>query len=316
MQTSPLKKLTCAGLAAFSIIGLGSTRACAQSTPPTEPQNQSWRFGLPPAPGIPSYGHYMMQIASDERHGDSSFGMQQVDMEFPLWDPRKTSYGNWLMLGALSFSYTHIDSSHQMRLDHEDLYRCTLPLGTMLRRQKDSFLFMMTPSLASDFETMNSSASVGAFFAYSRQHKDDFRYSVGVGYFPRSILFGFLPFANFTWEFAPQWNVELDQTTLLLHYEISERQTIAAFARYDAESWTIHTDRGARNLSVSSVVLGAQWEYNIAPSKTPQRIVRLELGMPLYTDMDIEYRHGDRDSELDARYRPTLQFTVGLDMRF
>ncbi len=313
MQTFLLSTLS---LAALALVATSLADEHPAYAPPQREAPQGWRYGLPPSLITPSFIRYSAQLPSDARNDDSRFGMQQVEMEIPLSDPRKSGYANWLFLASLNMSYTHIDSTEQFTLKHDDLWRFTLPVGTMLRREKDRFMVMLSPSLASDFETLNSSFTFGGFFLYSRDYKENFSYSLGAGYFPRSFLFGFVPFVNFSWDITPDWVFALERTSLDLSYKLSEKQTLSAFMRYDGESWTIHTERGARNLSVSSVVTGLRWEYNIAPPKVPKRLIRMELGIPLYTDVDIEYRHGDNDSEFDSRYKPTLFLSLGLDMRF
>ncbi len=313
MQTFLLSTLS---LATLALVATSLADEHPAYAPPQREAPQGWRYGLPPTLIMPSYIRYSTLIPSDARHDDSRFGMQQVEMEIPLSDPRQSGYGNWLFLASMSISYTHIDSSEQLTLNNDSLWRFYAPIGTMLRREKDSFIILVSPSLASDFETLDGSFSMGALFLYTRNHSKEFSYSVGGGYFPNSFLFGFVPFVNFSWDFAPQWTLDMERTTLNLKYNLSEKQTLSAFMRYDAESWTIHTDRGSRFFSVSSLMAGLRWEYNIAPPKVPKRLIRIELGMPLYTDVDIEYRHGDRDSEIDSRYKPTLFLSLGLDMRF
>ncbi len=276
----------------------------------------NWRYDLPPSGVTPSYFSVMTQLESDARAGGSSFSMQQVELEIPLSDPRRSGYANWALISSLSTSYTHVNTNGELSLDHEDFYRFTLPIGAVQRTKSHSLFFMVTPSLASDFESMDGSFTIGGIAAYSSTWGDELDYTLGVAYFPRSFLFGVIPFVNFTWNFSPDWALALDRSTILLEHELSEKQQLALFFEYDGEAWTAHTDRGLRTFSVSSLVAGLRWEYNIAPPEVPKKLIRLELGVPFYTDVDVEYRHGDQDSEFSDRYEPTLRLSLGLDMRF
>ncbi len=274
----------------------------------------SWRYDLPPSGLTPSYFAVTAQLESDARDGGSTFAMQQAELEIPLSDPRKSGYASWAFISSLSTTYTHVETNGELSLDHNDFYRFTLPLGVIQRNKQRSLFFMVTPSITSDFESMDGSFTLGGIAAYSSTLKDDFDYTFGLGYFPRSFLFGFIPFVNFSWEFTPDWVFELERSTIILEHQLSEKQHLALFFEYDGEAWTAHTDRGLRTFSTSSLVAGLRWEYNIAPPKVPKRLIRVELGVPIYTDADIEYRN--QDSEFSERYDTSLRLSLGIDMRF
>ncbi len=304
-------------LLAFSCISLFASQLNAeQASAENLYSPSSWRYDLPPSGLIPSYFSISTQLESDARSGGSSFAMHQAELEVPLSDPRRSGYASWAFIASLSTSYTHAETNGELSLDNNDFYRFTMPLGVIQRNESRSLFFMITPSLASDFETTDGAFTMGGIAAYSSTWGDHLDYTLGAAYFPRSFLFGFIPFVNFSWEFAPDWIFELDRSTLILEHQVSDNQKLALFFEYDGEAWTARTDRGLRTFSVSSLVAGLRWEYNIASPKVPKRLIRVELGVPFYTDADIEYRHGDQDSEFSERYKTSLRLSLGLDMRF
>ncbi len=302
-------------LIALSSVSLSAAPAAGdQATELDLYSPSSWRYDLPPSGLMPSYFSITAQLESDARDGDSTFAMQQAELEVPLSDPRKSGYASWAFISSLSTTYTHVETNAELSLDHNDFYRFTLPLGVIQRNEHRSLFFMLTPSIASDFESMDGSFTLGGIAAYSSTWGDGFDYTLGLGYFPRSFLFGFIPFVNFEWEFAPDWVFELERSTLILEHRLSEKQNLALFFEYDGEAWTAHTDRGLRTFSFSALVAGLRWEYNIAPPKVPKQLIRVELGVPIYTDADIEYRN--QDSEFSERYETSLRLSLGIDMRF
>ncbi len=275
-----------------------------------------WDYNLPPTGLMPSYINYKTQLSSDARHGNSSFGMQQANLNIPLSDPRQTHIKDWRLALSLDMEYTHIDSNEELTLRHDNLYRFLLPISLLSFSDERNIIISVLPSLSSDFETMNRSASIGGLFAYTLKPTENFSYTLGVGYFPRGVIFGITPLVNFSWEFAPEWELNLNRTTLSLEHQVSERNRIALFAEYIGEAWTIHSEDAMHWLSISSAVVGAQWEYNFAPEGAPKQVLRARVGVPLYTTVEIQERNYDQDTQRGRTYKPSVSFSLGLDFRF
>ncbi len=278
--------------------------------------SEDWDYNLPATGLMPSYINYKTQLTSDARHGNSSFGMHQANLSIPLSDPRQSHLKEWRIALSLDIEYTHIESNEGLTLRHDDLYRFALPISVLNFSDKRNIIISLFPSISSDFETMNRSASLGGLFGYTLKPTETFSYTLALGYFPRGVIFGITPAINFSWEFAPEWELSLHQTTLAVEYQFTERNSLALFAEYNGEAWTIHSEEAMHWLSISSVVVGAQWEYNFAPEGAPKQVIRAQVGVPLYTTVEIQERNYDQDTQHGRTYKPSVSFSLGLDFRF
>ena len=291
------------------------TAACIASL--SFAQADDWRYGLPDTGLTPSSFSYEGVVRADARDGQSAFGVQSIGISVPLSDPRKSGYQKWIFSAELDMNLSAVSSYGGFNLSEDYFYSLDLPIALIRSYESGNRLTMaILPSLACDMGHTDGGFTMGAMAQYRIAVNENFSYSLGLAYSPRYVKFGFLPLVGFEWKINEQWSLEMEKMSLALNYSSSENLKYGPFIGYSSNSWTAHTEQGARWLSYSSLVCGIQSEILLPSSPGNKHIINVAVGMSIFTRAETRFRNWDRDRDFRRYYEPALYLSAGIDLRF
>ncbi len=296
----------------FSMILASLAVASASNVAP------GWSYALPDTGLLPSAFSYEFTSTMRERHnGGSHFGMQQVNLTIPLSDPRKSSVHGWAFNAELDSSVTFIDAEGTLDLRSDTLYKFSLPLSFIRDTSGDERVILAAaPTVSSDLQRSERCFDFGLFALYRKPLSTSFRYSIGAAAYPRFARYWVVPVFGFEWTPTEEWTIALSGYRLSAMKSMTERFRAGAFVASKGGVWAVETDRGARQLSIQSLVVGVTGEYDFSQPGQRKRIITASLGSTLATSVRFHECSSDRDADEAHHYRPGFYGSFGVDFRF
>ncbi len=277
-----------------------------------------WSYALPDTGLLPSAFSYEFTSTMRERHnGLSRFGMQQASLTIPLSDPRQSSIHGWAFNASFESTVTFIDARGTLDLHSDTLYKFTLPL-TFIKGTSSGgrILLAAAPAFASDLERAERSFDFGMLVAYMKPVNKSFNYTIGIAAYPRFARYWAVPFVGFEWKPAEDWKIALSGYRFSIMHAVTERFSAGAFVASRGGVWSVETDRGARQFSVQSLVVGVTGEYDFSQAGQRKRIITASLGSTLATSVRFHECSSSREADEAHHYRPGFYGSVGVDFRF
>ncbi len=278
----------------------------------------SWTYSLPDTGLLPSAFSYEFASTMRERHnGDSHFGVHSMSLTVPFSDPYKSFVRGWAVNAELTNTISFVDAEGSLNLREDTLYKFTLPLSLIRKTQKDErYIISLAPTISSDMVSAARCFDLGLFGIYTRKVSDKFSYTAGVAAYPRFARYYVVPFFGFEWKPVDDWTVTLKSFRLSAMHTATKRLSVGPFISSEGGIWTVETARGARMLSVQSLVMGVAGEYDFSKEGQRKRIVTAALGSTLATSVRFHEYGGSREADEAHHYRPGLYASFGVDFRF
>ncbi len=286
--------------------------AVAQDATPT------WTYALPETGLLPSAFSYNVLSSMRERHsGASHFSMQNVSLTIPFADPYKSSVHGWAFNAEFSSTLSYVNADGALSLESDTLYRFSLPLSLIRKTENNSRVILsLAPTVASDLECGYRSFGLGFFGVYTRPVNERFSFTAGVAAYPRFARHYAVPFLGFEWKPTDDWTVALKGYRLSAMHAENKRFCWGPFLASEGGVWAVQTARGARLLSVQSLVAGVAGEYDFSAAGQRKRIITASVGSTLATSVRFHEYRGDREADEAHHYRPGLYASFGVDFRF
>ncbi len=296
----------------FSVMLASMAAAGAQESTP------AWSYTLPETGLMPSAFSYHYVSSMRERHGgDSHFGMQNVRLSIPLSDPYRSSVRGWAVNAELGTSISFVDAEGTLNLESDTLYKLTLPVSFIRRIQAgDYFVVSAVPTISSDLVSAARCFDLGLFGIYTHRVNETFSFTAGVAAYPRFARYYVIPFIGFEWKPTEDWTVTLKNFRLSAMRAVNPRLSVGPFLASEGGVWAVETERGARMLSVQSLVAGVRGEYDFSRDGERKRLITAALGSTLATSVRFHEYRGDRDADEAHHYRPGFYASFGVDFRF
>lgn len=277
----------------------------------------SWRHELPETGMMPSFITAEFTSNMGERHGGSSLSWQELGINLPLADPRRSGGKNWMFNASLNAEVTFMNPEGAFDLRRNELYQLSMPLSVLVpHKESNMMVFAVSPSLASDFVHRAHSFHFNMLGTYRISCSESFSYSVGLAYAPTAGDWSIMPVLTFDWQVTPEWVIYMSGYKVAAMRDMGQGLRAGVFVQTAGGSWAVDTPSGTRLLRVRSLVSGVTTEYDFSKPGQTKRIVALSLGCTLATAADICEFNSDRNREESHHYHPGLFVSGCVDFRF
>ncbi len=277
----------------------------------------NWRHELPETGMLPSFVTAEFTSSMGERHGGSSLSWQELGINLPLADPRRSGGQDWMFNASFNAEVTFLDADGAFHLKRNRVYQLSLPLSVIVPRENGNMLVLaVSPSLSSDFVHSAHSFHFNMLGSYRIKHSESFSYSVGLAYAPTAGNWSVMPVVTFDWQMSSDWSLHLSGYRLAAMRDMGQGLEAGLFVQTAGGSWAVDTQVGTRLLRVRSLVVGATAEYDFSKPEETKRIVALSLGCTLATAADICHYDSDRKRLESHHYHPGLFVSASVDFRF
>ena len=235
---------------------------------------------------------YSFWTGVDFAEGVGGYDFQTVSLEGPVLGNRGDGF-SWSV--HFEGEYTYFNSLRQPVVGDHDLYEVGFTASLLwnnIRGSKWSPVIILKPSIASDFDNINSDAfRLTAFAGAIYQQSSNFKWFVGAAYNDVGHQDHVFPVAGFSWQPNEFLDFTLLGPRLDLKYKHSADWHFGVFADVHSSSWDLTNNGAQQTLSLFSARAGVRVDYQAFEN----RWVFVEAGATFSNSLEVNDRN---DNEL------------------